>query len=78
MRSKILEKILKEIPLEVRLKTSNEMAFIELLAELGFIENKMWSDDEDIMLQKLCDFAKKHTEHQLARIKEWEEDGRPE
>lgn len=78
MRSKILEQILKEIPLEIRLQTSNEMAFIELLSELGFRENKMWSDDEDEMLQKLINFAKKHTEHQLERIKDWEKDGRPE
>jgi hypothetical protein len=78
MRSKVLEKILKETPLEVRLNTSNEMAFIVILTELGFRDGNMWSEADDELLKKLCEFAKKHTKYQLERIKEWEDDGRPE
>lgn len=77
MRSKIAEKILKETPLEVRLKVSNEMAFIMLLSELGYRENKMWdeSDEKEMeILHKLCEFAKKHTASQIREIKEWEKD----
>ena len=53
------------------------MAFITLLSEVGFRENKVWSDEEDELLTKLCDLALKHTKHQLEQIKEWEKDGRP-
>ncbi len=70
-------RILRKTPLETRLYVSNEMAFITLLSELGFRENKSWASDEDEVLQKLCDFAKKHTKHQLEQISSWEKDGKP-
>ena len=60
-RSKVIDKLIKETPLEVRLKVDNEMAFITLLSELGLRDDKMWTKDEDEMLSKLIDFAKKHT-----------------
>ncbi len=67
----------KIIPLEIRLKVANEMAFISLLSTLGFRENKMWTDDEDELLSKLIEAAKKHTNDQLKCIKKWKEDGEP-
>ncbi len=70
--------ILKQTPLQIRLKVSNQMAFISLLTELGFREDKMWTDDENELLSKLCEAANQHTEHQLETIKEWEKDGRPD
>lgn len=78
MKRDIINEIRKKCPLRNRLRVLNEIAFISLLTELGFREDKMWSDDEDEMLQKLCDFAEKHTLDQLNEIKEWEVDGKPE
>lgn len=72
------KKRMKKTSLEIRLKVSNQMAFISLLTELGFREDKPWGPDEDTLLQKLCDSAKRHTVDQLETIAKWEKDGRPE
>ena len=72
-----IAKILKETPLKTRLEVSNQMAFISLLTELGFREDKYWTDDEDELLKKLCQSAKKHTKHQLQQIEKWKQDGEP-
>jgi len=77
-RSKVIDKLIKETPLEVRLKVDNEMAFITLLSELGLREDSMWTEDEEEMLSKLIDFAEKHTQYQLQTIKKWQDDGEPE
>lgn len=69
-KSKILEKIMKKTKLSIKLKVLNEMAFIDLLTELGYRENKTWTPDEDEKLNKLCELAKKHTKHQLEEINE--------
>lgn len=77
MRSKLVEKLLKETPLEIRLKVSNEMAFIMLITELGYRENKMWDENnekDNEILNKLLRFAKKHTEDQMKTIEEWKKD----
>jgi len=78
MRSEICERILKSIPLETRLKVGNEMAFINLIVELGYREDRMWSDEEDELLTKLMDLAKQHTDDTLKEIESWKEDGCPE
>lgn len=80
MKSEIFEELLKETPLNVRLQVSNEAAFICLLRDLGFREERMWEETEEdnILLKKIIDFAKEHTKNQLKSIKKWEEDGRPE
>jgi hypothetical protein len=77
MRSDLITKILKETPLEIRLKVSNEMAFIHLITELGYRENKAWdeTDDKDNeILNKLMKLAKEHTEHQMKTIEKWKDD----
>lgn len=61
MRSKVTEKILKETPLKTRLKVSTQMAFISLLSELGYRENKMWSEDEEETLNKLFNLPEDYT-----------------
>lgn len=68
--SEILKKLMDEIPLETKIKVSNEMAFINLIVELGYREDKMWTDDEDKLLNKLCKLAEKHTKSILEDIKE--------
>ena len=72
-----LEELLKQASLESRLKVSNQMAFINLIVALGYREDKMWTDEEDELLQKLIELAKKHTDEQLKQIIQWEKDGRP-
>ena len=70
MKSNILDRVLKRMKLTTKLKVLNEMAFIDLLTTLGYRENKGWTPEEDEILQKLMDAAKKHTEHQIEEIKE--------
>jgi len=75
--NKLLEKLTKEIPLKTRIKVGTEMAFINLLTELGYREDKMWTDEEDEILNKLCELASKHTDDILEDIEEWKADGCP-
>ena len=80
MKSKILEKIVKEIPLEIRLKVSNEMAFISLITDLGYRKDKMWDENDKVdneIFCKLMKLAKEHTAHQLEEIEKWKKDGEP-
>jgi hypothetical protein len=76
--SDLIKEILKQTPLETRLKVLNEMMFIDLITEMGFREDKMWTEEENDQLSKLCNLAKKLTDLQLTEIKKWEEDGRPD
>ena len=77
MRSKTVDRLLKETPLKVRIRVANQMAFINLLSELGYRDG-YWTPDEDEKLQKLCELAEKLTDEHLKDIKEWENDGKPE
>lgn len=70
MKSKILGEILSEIPLETKIKVSTEIAFIDLIHELGFREEKPWSDEDNEMLNKILEFAEKHAKHIIEIIKE--------
>lgn len=60
-------------PLDIRIKVSNQMAFINLITELGYREDKIWSPDEDELLNKLMNLADKHTQDILNEIKEYNE-----
>ena len=75
--SKVLEKIRKETPLKTRLKVSTEMAFINLISELGYRENKMWTEDEDETLNKLCALAKDLANDHINEFEQWQKDGKP-
>jgi len=77
MKSKILEELSRTCPLEIRLRVTTEMSFISLLTELGYREDKMWTEEEDEILTKLCLFSKKVTQWHLKEIEQWEKDGRP-
>ena len=75
--SKAFEKLVKEVPLKTRIKVANEMAFINLIVELGYREDKMWTDDENELLGKICVLAQKNTDSILKDIEEWKKDGKP-
>lgn len=70
MKSKIVEDILNNIPLETKIKISTEFAFINLIHELGFREEKYWSEDESEILNKILELAKKHSNDIIEIIKE--------
>ncbi len=72
-----LKNIRKRTSLETRLSTLNRFAFIDLLYELGYRENKGWSLDEEEKLKKLCEMAEEVSKSQIAVMKQWEEDGKP-
>lgn len=73
----LISKIAKNVSLKSRIRVSNEMAFINLIIELGYREDKMWTDDENELLGKLCGLAQEHTDSILKDIEEWEKDGKP-
>jgi hypothetical protein len=77
MRSKAMTEMVKNIPLKTRLKVSTEMAFINLISELGYRENKMWTEDEDHLLNKLCVLAEKFSTDQIKEFEQWQKDGKP-
>tara|TARA_Y100000389_G_scaffold93943_1_gene90564 strand:+ start:1552 stop:1791 length:240 start_codon:yes stop_codon:yes gene_type:complete len=66
----LISEIAKSIPLKNRIRVSNEMAFINLITELGYRENKMWTDDENELLSNLCVLAQKHTDIILKDIED--------
>ena len=77
MRSKIIEDILKRTPLKTRIKVDIQASFINLITELGYRESKSWTEDEDLILQKLTDLANQTTDYIMESIKDWESDGKP-
>ena len=60
--------VIINIPLETRIKVLNEMAFINLIVELGYRESKVWTKDEDELLNKLLELADEHTDDILKEI----------
>lgn len=61
MRSEILTKLMSEIPLSTTLKVYNQTAFIDFLSEMGVRENKMWTEEEHKLLERLSSFSDNHT-----------------
>jgi len=77
MKNSLISKLLKETSLQIRLEVDNEFAFINLITELGFREDKMWEECEDPMLCKLMNLAHELAKRQIKTIKRWEKDGKP-
>ena len=73
VKSKVFEEILKDIPLDIRFRVASEFAFIDLITELGYREEKMWTKEEDAQLQKLMKLVEKHKDDLLKELQEWEE-----
>ena len=76
MESDIVNKVIKETPLKTRLRVSTEMAFINLLNKLGFREDKMWTDDEDEMLEIICSLAEDLADDHIKEFEEWQKDNK--
>ena len=80
-KNSIIQKLLKEIPLETRFKISIEMTFIKMLVELGFIEDRGWDENnpEDVkILSKIIETAENESKYLITELKKWEKDGKPE
>jgi hypothetical protein len=75
--SKLIEDLMKSIPLESKLKTSNEMMFIDLLSYLGYREDKMWdetNEEENNLLRKISEKAEELTKRQIEIFNKWKKD----
>ena len=72
MRSKVVDELLKEISLEDHIKTVCEMAFIDLLSDLGYREDEAWTDDEDELLSSLIDSAHNLASSIMQEIRDYE------
>jgi hypothetical protein len=57
------------ISLETRIKVSTQIAFINLIHELGYRKEGYWKPEEDELLNKLINLADKHTKDILEEIK---------
>lgn len=73
MKNPKIEEILKNIPLEAKIKVSLEMAFINLISELGYREDKMWTEEEQPILNKLLDLANKSAKDIMNEIEKHKE-----
>jgi len=58
-------------PLDVRIRVTTQMAFINLITELGYREDKSWGPDEDETLNKLIKLANKYTRDVLEELEEY-------
>ena len=52
-----MQKLKDSIPINIQIKVCIKFAFINLITELGYRENKTWSSDEDENLAKICKYA---------------------
>ena len=64
----LIEKILSEIDLRTKLKVNNEFAFVNLLTDLCYRKDKLWTDDEDEILSRLIDLASELADTQMEEI----------
>ena len=73
--------LLKETPLEVRVKISCWFALNDMIHDSGARESAVWDETnpKDVEMMKLLDDKTRElTEVIMNNIKEWEEDGKPE
>lgn len=73
----MLKEMLKSIPIEDRLTVLNELTFINLISELGYREDKYWTENENDKLMIIRKMSKELANDILEEIKEWEKDGKP-
>ena len=59
-----------DIPLEITIKVSVEMAFINLIHQLGYREEKVWSESEDELLGKIIRLANIQSDRIMELIKQ--------
>jgi len=65
--NKVVKELLEKTPLIINLQVLNEMAFIDLLEELGY-RRGMWKIEENDKLEKLMSAANKLAKKQMNEI----------
>ena len=73
--------LLKQTPLEARIKISCWFALNDMIHDSGAREEAVWDETnpKDVEMMKLLDDKTKElTEAIMNNIKEWEQDGKPE
>jgi len=73
--------LLKQTPLEARIKISCWFALNDMIHDSGAREEAVWDETnpKDVEMMKLLDDKTRElTEVIMNNIKEWEEDGKPE
>lgn len=78
MRSKIAEKVRKRTPLHTRLEVEAQVAFVDLITILGYREDKVWTREENELLQKISGYSIQHAKNIVKIVEQWEKDGRPD
>jgi hypothetical protein len=76
-----IDNLLKETPLQSRIKTTCWFALNDMIHDCGAREESYWDETNprDIELMKLLDDkAKELTQEIMEKIKKWEEDGKPQ
>jgi hypothetical protein len=68
-----ISEIYRKMPLRTRLKVTAELAFIDLITELGYRENKPWGEDEEVAREKISSLAESLADNQILEFKEWKE-----
>ena len=79
--SESITNLLKEAPLQTRIKTACWFVLNDMIHDCGAREEAVWDETNprDVELMKLLDDKTKElTERIMENIKEWEEDGKPE
>lgn len=70
VKSPLIAKLLKETPIETRLRVMFEMEWLTM----NIIPDRHATDDE---IKKACDWAKKMVDWTMKDFTKWEKDGRP-
>ena len=79
MMSKIINDLIKKIPLRTRLQVLNEMVIMSFLIDIGYIPDGGWDDEkEERYSTELRGLTEKLTKAQIREFNEWEKNGRPE
>jgi len=77
--SKVLDEVLKRIPLRTKLKVQNELMVQSYLIDNGFIPDGYWDDEKEEKYGKgFRALADEMADAQIKTFKEWEKNGRPE
>lgn len=67
----VVKRIREKITLETKIRVATEMAFLSLLADSGYREDKAWAFPEDEKLfMKVMSLAHKHSDYIMKLINE--------
>jgi hypothetical protein len=69
-----LKKLMKEIPLETRIKVTTEIELINFLIDLGLKDEGYWTPKDDELFKKLIKFRNKLTNYIMEDIEEFKKD----